>query len=75
MKSTEYFDAFSPVLPKQGCLLLSEPFLADKNFARTVVLICEHSEKGSMGYVLNRPSKYTLSSAIDHPVARPFRSM
>lgn len=38
-----------------GILLISDPFLKDPNFARTVVLLCEHQEnKGSFGFVLNK---------------------
>ena len=42
--------------PERGDLLISEPFLPDPNFQRTVVLICEHGEDGSFGFVLNKPS-------------------
>jgi putative transcriptional regulator len=37
-------------------LLLSMPQLLDPNFARTVVLLCRHSEDGAFGLVLNRPA-------------------
>ncbi|HUR35684.1 MAG TPA: YqgE/AlgH family protein [Vicinamibacterales bacterium] len=36
-------------------LLLSMPQLLDPNFARTVVLLCKHSDEGAFGLVLNRP--------------------
>lgn len=36
------------------------PQLVDPNFHRTVVLMVEHSESGSLGIVLNRPSPVTL---------------
>jgi putative transcriptional regulator len=41
---------------ERGDLLISEPFLPDPNFSRTVVLMCEHGEAGSFGFVLNKPS-------------------
>jgi putative transcriptional regulator len=44
--------------------LIASPTLQDPNFARTVVLICEHSEQGSMGLVVNRPSAVALSEAL-----------
>ena len=44
----------------RGKLLVASPALVDPNFARTVVLITEHSEDGAMGIVLNRPSETTL---------------
>jgi putative transcriptional regulator len=34
--------------------LIAMPNLADANFARSVTLICEHSEEGTMGVVINR---------------------
>ena len=36
-------------------LLLSMPQLLDQNFCRTVVLLCNHSDKGAFGLVVNRP--------------------
>ena len=36
-------------------LLLSMPQLVDPNFNRTVVLLCQHSDRGAFGLVLNRP--------------------
>ena len=44
------------VLPRQGDLLISAPFLKDYVFARSVVLMVEHNEEGSMGIVLNKSS-------------------
>jgi putative transcriptional regulator len=35
--------------------LLSMPQMLDPNFARTVVLLCRHSEEGAFGLVVNRP--------------------
>jgi putative transcriptional regulator len=35
-------------------LLLSMPQMADPNFARTVVLLCEYTDKGAFGLVVNR---------------------
>jgi putative transcriptional regulator len=37
-----------------GLLLISDPFLKDPNFIRTVVLICDHQSEGSFGFVLNK---------------------
>jgi len=38
----------------KGQLLISEPYLGDENFERTVVLLCEHNEHGSVGFILNK---------------------
>ena len=40
---------------RAGQLLLSEPFMFDENFRRTVVLVCEHTEEnGTVGLILNK---------------------
>ncbi|HEX2129061.1 MAG TPA: YqgE/AlgH family protein [Solirubrobacterales bacterium] len=41
----------------RGKLLVASPVLQDPNFARSVVLITEHTDEGAMGVVLNRPSE------------------
>jgi len=52
-------------------LLLSMPQLTDPNFARSVVLLCEHSEEGAFGLVVNRPSELSAAEAVqlEPPVA------
>ena len=44
-----------------GVLLVAEPPMADPNFKRSVILLCEHSFEGSFGLVLNKPSPMQLS--------------
>ncbi|UZD23497.1 YqgE/AlgH family protein [Algoriphagus halophytocola] len=51
-------------IPKAGDLLISEPFLQDENFVRSVVLLCEHSEEGSFGLVINKPSILKLNELV-----------
>ena len=48
----------------RGKLLIASPALLDPNFARTVVLIAEHGEEGTMGLVLNRPSDNEVAGAV-----------
>ena len=48
----------------RGKLLLASPTMADPNFARSVVLIAEHTEDGAMGLVLNRPAATTVGEAV-----------
>lgn len=48
----------------RGKLLIASPALVDPNFARTVVLITEHSDDGAMGIVLNRPSDATAGEVV-----------
>ncbi|MBK8848378.1 MAG: YqgE/AlgH family protein [Bacteroidetes bacterium] len=55
----------SDIQIKQGDLLLSEPFMRDTHFKRTVILICEHNELGSAGLILNQSAGMTIADAID----------
>jgi len=52
-----------------GVLLLADPILLEPHFARTVILLCEHSEKGAMGLVLNRPLQVLLEEVLQEPDA------
>ena len=51
--------------PIQGSLLVSEPFLLDSYFKRAVVLLSEHDEKGTLGFILNKPTDVKLNDAVD----------
>lgn len=48
-----------------GNLLISDPFLKDPNFLRTVVLLCEHQFEGSLGFILNKIYNQRLSELIN----------
>ena len=50
--------------PEKGKLLISEPFLMDPNFKRAIVLLTEHNEEGSVGFVLNRQTEYKLNDLL-----------
>jgi putative transcriptional regulator len=54
-------------------LLLSMPQLIDPNFARTVVLLCEHATEGAFGLIVNRPSEVSAAEAVqlEPPVEHP----
>lgn len=58
---------FSKLFPKTGSLLLSEPFMLDPNFERSVVLLCEHHpHDGTVGLILNHRSNLYLKDIIDN---------
>jgi putative transcriptional regulator len=61
----DYFDYKNKIKPEKGRLLISEPYLPDPNFERTVVLLCEHNEEGSFGFILNKPSLLQVSEVMD----------
>jgi putative transcriptional regulator len=46
--------------------LLAMPTLADPNFQRTLTYICDHSEHGAMGLVVNRPMAITVGEVLNH---------
>ncbi len=48
-----------------GGLLLSAPFLNDENFMRAVILLCEHEDQGSFGFVINKPSILHLGDLVN----------
>lgn len=47
-----------------GDILIAEPFLEGRYFSRSVVYIVEHDEKGSIGFVLNKPMSYMASELV-----------
>jgi len=47
-----------------GHLLIAMPAMADPNFARTVTYICEHSDQGALGLVINRPLDIDLGDVF-----------
>ena len=50
------------LLPAQGSILISEPFLQDAYFQRSVVLLVEHNTQGSMGFVLNKKTDLIVNT-------------
>ena len=40
--------------PKKGRVLITEPFLDDDYFGRSVILLCDHNDDGTFGFVLNK---------------------
>lgn len=61
----EFFKYKNKLKPEKGRLLISEPYLPDPNFERTIILLCENNEEGSFGFVLNKPSLANVSEVMD----------
>lgn len=59
-----YLDIFriktNNVAPKKGKVLIAEPFLAGSYFNRSIILLAEHSEEGSVGFILNKPIDFPI---------------
>jgi putative transcriptional regulator len=50
---------------KKGHLLIAEPSLmGDLSFNRSVILLADHNENGSVGFIINKPLKYTIHDLI-----------
>lgn len=54
----------SPISAAAGRLLISEPFMPDPNFKRSVILLTEYSEAGAMGFILNHQTEYLLGDIL-----------
>ena len=48
-----------------GIILLAEPFMLDNNFRRATVLLVEHSNEGSLGFILNRRVNMRVDRLVD----------
>jgi putative transcriptional regulator len=45
--------------------LIAMPGMDDENFAGAVIYLCEHTERGALGLVINRPSDITLKNLFE----------
>jgi putative transcriptional regulator len=45
--------------------LIAMPGLADETFAKSVVYLCEHSERGALGLIVNKPTDIKLQNLFD----------
>jgi len=53
------------IKPKKGDLLIAEPaIIGDVSFNRSIVLLADHSEEGSIGFILNKPLEYNINDLI-----------
>lgn len=52
--------------------LIAMPGMEDEAFAKSVVYVCEHTERGALGIVINKPSELSLKRLFDQ-VELPLR--
>ena len=53
------------IKPKKGCLLIAEPtIIGDISFNRSIILLADHNDEGSIGFILNKPLDYTIRDLI-----------
>jgi len=51
-------------LPERGFFLVAKPTILDPNFSRTVVLVTHAPDGGTVGVILNRPTKQSLADVL-----------
>jgi putative transcriptional regulator len=61
-----FFEPDHILEPQKGRVLISEPFLMDNYFKRSIVLITEHNDQGTIGFVLNKPVDVNINEVIDN---------
>jgi len=60
----DFFHIADENVAEKGRILISEPFLSDNYFRRSIVYLTEHNEEGSLGFVLNKPLELGVSEII-----------
>ncbi len=51
--------------------LIAMPAMADPNFARSLIYVCEHNDQGALGVIINRPSDMNIATLYER-VEIPF---
>lgn len=51
-------------IPEKGKILISEPFLPDTFFNRSIVYLTDHNPKGSVGFILNKKLDIRICDAV-----------
>tara|TARA_B100001250_G_scaffold378833_1_gene368981 strand:+ start:903 stop:1448 length:546 start_codon:yes stop_codon:yes gene_type:complete len=47
-----------------GSILISKPFIEDKRFEKTIILIAEHNKNGTVGFIINQPTNLTIDELL-----------
>ncbi len=56
------------VAPKQGRILIAEPFLSGSYFNRSIIIIASYTENGAVGFILNKKVDYPVEDIfVDFP--------
>jgi putative transcriptional regulator len=59
------------IKPKKGNLLIAEPsIIGDISFNRSIILLADHTNDGSIGFILNKPLEYNLKDLIPNAKAK-----
>jgi putative transcriptional regulator len=60
--------------PANGLLLIAKPDLRDPNFSETVVLVTQAEDGGTVGVILNRPTKLKLNELLAEREAERYQA-
>lgn len=61
----DFFHIENKRVAEKGLVLISEPFLSDNYFRRSIVYLTEHKKEGSLGFVLNKPTDIKINEVIE----------
>ena len=61
----DFFEIKNDKKASKGRILISEPFLTDSYFKRSVVFLTEHTSEGSVGFVLNKPIELNIQDVLE----------
>lgn len=50
--------------PSRGSLLIAKPTVEDFCFKRSVTILVDHDAEGSMGVMVNKPTRFTLNELV-----------
>ena len=50
----------------QNQFLIATPGMTDPYFQKSVIYVCEHTERGTMGIIVNQPMSITLADLLKH---------
>jgi len=50
--------------PAKGRILIAEPFLPGSYFNRAIILLVAHSDKGAVGFILNKQIEYPINEVL-----------
>ena len=50
--------------------LIAMPGLDDEAFAKSVIYMCEHSDRGALGLIINKPSDINVAGIFEPSVER-----
>lgn len=52
--------------PKTGRLLISEPNMDDANFQRSVLILAQHNQEETIGFILNQQTRFKINDLIEN---------